>query len=269
MCSLLIHTVGGHSPALQPAEPERLDESPLSSMKTTRFSAAADAWNCSPDRRRYAERVYMGTNDLIGSAAVYFPKSRTILTGQCRFSGLEYALPAEAGQHSRGCLAERNGRAAHARSSPPSAGVTLSGKEQNGLLYLQSLPYFGSVPRATIAIFVPESRLEKGILSQIELADGMEMELYLHGACMLQTGTSRRRTAAGSLCAAGNRPFLGKGRPGLSLGILFQRHGMLLFRPAVCPESSCRCGRNRPSDRWRNSSPERDFHLQFYGAQTI
>ena len=131
---------------------------------------------------------YMGTNDLIGSAAVYFPKSRTILTDNAAFLDWNTLCPLKPDRIPEDVWLKEM-EEPHTQELSSVSGVTLSGKEQNGLLYLQSLPYFGSVPRATIAIFVPENRLEKGILSQIELADGMEMELYLHGACMLQTGT--------------------------------------------------------------------------------
>lgn len=131
---------------------------------------------------------YMGTNDLIGSAAVYFPKSRTILTDNAAFLDWNTLCPLKPDSIPEDVWLKEM-EEPHTQELSSVSGVTLSGKEQNGLLYLQSLPYFGSVPRATIAIFVPENRLEKGILSQIELADGMEMELYLHGTCMLQTGT--------------------------------------------------------------------------------
>ena len=133
---------------------------------------------------------YIATNDLIGGASLYLSRSRTILTNDSIFLDWDTLLPLKPESVSSEDWIEAMTHP-HVQQMEQAFGVSVSGKHQNGLLYLQSLPYLGSEPRATIVVFLPEDKLEKTVSRQIEFAENMRLELYLQGECVFQMGEEK------------------------------------------------------------------------------
>lgn len=119
---------------------------------------------------------YKTSNDFISQIAVYFLNGNYILTTKGMFLNNKNLYPLKPTSISKDMweyfLSQTNGR-----RIIPTTEVDVIGSTDEGVLFMQSIPYIGESPRAIVLVFVQKRLIESTIQESIGIEPGMQLQI--------------------------------------------------------------------------------------------